>query len=238
VTAGWAEYQARVRRLGQVCREVAAADEERAVAVRAAGDQLAGVRHRLVLQQARLVDVATRARQPVPPLAPAPAEVASALATMTAVPAIPPQGGDHSAGPFAVPRSVAPAMISTALRAALASVDAADGVLTGADPGWAPRSPGLRNSAVYGGYALLLALLQIPALLAVFRQQPAGVFTLCGLVLPVVAFALGWVTVGLVFHPPDGMPVRRTPLVGAAVSLLAAAPVLGLLAAAIVSAVT
>lgn len=238
MTATWADYQAHARRLGQVCREVAAAEAERAAAVRAAGEQLAGVRHRLALQRARLLDVAGRTGQPVPPLAPAPAEVASALARMTAGPAIPSQPGDPSSRRFAVPRSVTPAMISSALRTALAGVDAADGMLTGMDPGWAPRSPALRNAAVYGGYALLLALLQIPALLAVFRQEPAGVFTLCGLVLPVIAFALGWVTVGAAFRSPDGMPVRRTPLLGAAISLLAAAPILGLLIASIVAAVT
>jgi hypothetical protein len=89
------------------------------------------------------------------------------------------------------------------------------------------RSPGLRNAAIYGAYAVLFALVQLPmmASLTVRTASPVA-FVPCGLVLVVVSFWLAWLTIGFAYREPSGHRPRRTPALGITISLLAAAPAL------------
>ena len=89
------------------------------------------------------------------------------------------------------------------------------------------RSPGIRNAAVYGAYAVLFALIQLPmmASLTVWTESPVAAVP-CGLVLVAVSFCLAWLTIGFAYREPSGHRPRRTPALGIAISLLAAAPAL------------
>jgi Na+/proline symporter len=101
-------------------------------------------------------------------------------------------------------------------------------------------SPGLRNAAIYGTYAVLFAVMQLPMLasLAASRNALAIVGAPCGLALVLVSFCLGWLTIGFLYQQPGGQRPPRTPLIGAVVSLLAIAPGLFTLAWAAASAIT
>lgn len=87
------------------------------------------------------------------------------------------------------------------------------------------RSPGLRNATIYGAYAVLFALLQLPmmATLTVWTNSPVAAVP-CGLVLVVLSFWLAWFTIGFAYREPSGHHPHRTPALGIAISLLAAAP--------------
>jgi hypothetical protein len=87
------------------------------------------------------------------------------------------------------------------------------------------RSPGLRNGVIYGAYAVLFALIQLPmmASLTVLTESPVAAVP-CGLVLVAVSFCLAWLTIGFAYREPSGHRPRRTPALGIAISLLAAAP--------------
>jgi hypothetical protein len=89
------------------------------------------------------------------------------------------------------------------------------------------RSPGLRNATIYAAYALLFALVQLPmmASMTVWLNSPVAAVP-CGLVLVVVSFWLAWLTIGFAYREPSGHRPRRTPALGIAISLLAAAPAL------------
>jgi hypothetical protein len=89
------------------------------------------------------------------------------------------------------------------------------------------RSPGLRNATIYGSYAALFALVQLPmmAWMTVLTASPLAAVP-CGLVLVVVSFWLAWLTIGFAYREPSGHRPRRTPALGIAISLLAAAPAL------------
>ena len=107
---------------------------------------------------------------------------------------------------------------------ARAAMQRADAELSSVDA-QISRSPGFRNSTIYLAYAALFAVVQIPMLasFAVREASPvAGVP--CGLVLVVVSFLLAWLTIGFAYQEPNGQRPRRTPALGIAISLLAAAP--------------
>jgi hypothetical protein len=197
----WEEYLSAARALDAVRRSAATAAGEQAQAVQAARDELTRVRTRLAPQQSRLRDLGVPEAQ----LIPSPTEVAAAAQGM-------------AGGPDAV---------LAALRQAWASADVADAALVaGAVGGRLPTGgggrPWLRNLLVYGPYALVVLVVQMALYLAVDSFSPPAL--LCGLGMPVAAFGLGWLTVGLVFPAqPDGR-VDRTPVFGAGVCL--AAPML------------
>jgi hypothetical protein len=204
-TDPWTEYLAAVQRLDAVRRGAASAAAEQAAAEQAAREELAGVRARLAPQEARLRGLGV----PQDKLSPTPGEVTAAAEEMS-------PGG--------------PAAVLAALRRARATADAADGAVVsggrtgahalGGRPGWPPA---LRNLLVYGPYALVALVVQVALYLTVDETSLPIYAPLCGLVMPLAAFGLGWLTVGLVFPPGRGGKVDRTVALGAVVCL---APVL------------
>jgi hypothetical protein len=206
----WEEYVAAARTLDAVRRAAAGVVAEHTAGLKAAREDLTGVRARLAIQQARLLDTARQAGAAPPVLAPQPADIAAAQAALGAAP---------------TPRAV-----RGSLHAARATLDTADAVLSGlaevaAGP---PRSPSSRNALVYGGYAVLAALLEVVAFLIVPEGAGALVIVGCGLFLPLFVFALGWLTVGAFRAPPGAPAASRTPGLGAALSLLALVPLLAM----------
>jgi hypothetical protein len=202
-TGAWEDYLTAAQRLDATRRLAATAAAEQAGVRQAATDELAAARRRLALQQARLADVTARRRVRPPVLTPTEAEAAAELAP--------------GSGPVAV---------LAALHHARSTLDAADAGLTDVDrPGaagrLAGRPPAVRNLPVYGGFALVALVLQAVLFAATSAESLPLVAPVCGLALPLLAFALGWLTVGLVYPPPGGGRVDRTPLVGAAACLVA-----------------
>jgi hypothetical protein len=114
----------------------------------------------------------------------------------------------------------------TMIGEARAALQRADAELTDVDAR-INRSPGLRNGTIYAAYALLFALVQLPmmASMTVWLNSPVAAVP-CGLVLVVVSFWLAWLTIGFAYREPSGHRPRRTPALGIAISLLAAAPAL------------
>ncbi|MGN9910710.1 hypothetical protein ACTMTJ_24445 [Phytohabitans sp. LJ34] len=188
----WNEYVAAAQRLDAVRRGVAAVAGEREQAVRAAHDELSGVRARLAPQRAKLV------AQGVPDAAlqPSPAEVADAAQAMA--------GG--------------PAAVLAALRHARATANAADETELGRRPvGPRGETPAwLRNLIVYGPFAVVVLIVQL-ALYVTADTDVVLYAVLCGLTMPLAAFGLGWLTLGLAFVPPPGDKIDRTPIFGLAV---------------------
>lgn len=188
----WNEYLTAAQRLDAVRRGVATAAGEQAQAVRAAHDELAGVRARLAPQRAKLL------AQGVPDatLQPSPAEVAGAAQAMA--------GG--------------PPAVLAALRHARATANAADATEHGAMPiGARGETPAwLRNLIVYGPFAVVVLIVQVALYLTADTDLVLSA-VLCGLTMPVAAFGLGWFTIGLALVPPPGEKLDRTPLFGLAV---------------------
>ena len=209
MTSAWEEYVDAARKLDAVRRATAASVAEETAAAHAARDELSTVRARLVSQRTRLHDTATGAGLRLPDVTAAPPQI------------------DAAAGALRAPS--VPVATLTALRQARAALDAADAELTAAGEsrgvltqvrGWPPA---VRNLLVYGPLALLVVLVQLTLFAAASGTAPSGLAVFCGLVLPVIGYGVGWLTVGLVYPAAAGGKVDRTPLVGAVVCL---APVL------------
>jgi hypothetical protein len=184
----WAEYLAAAQRLDAVRRAASSAAGEQAATVQAAQQELGAVRARLAPQRARLVqDLGVPEMQ----LYPQPAEQALAAQVMT--------GG--------------PAAILAALRQARATADAADAGMLSSAPA-APLRPWARNLLVYGPFAAAVLIVQIVLYLVAPSGSLPTYALLCGLSLPLLAFGLGWMTIGFVYGG-GGAKVDRTPLVGA-----------------------
>jgi hypothetical protein len=152
---------------------------------------------------------------------PATAAVRSASGVPTLTRPLSPAG----TGPIGVPApSSLPGRVSSALRQLAASLAASETELVEGDvqpPAARPRVG--RNLLVYGAFAVFAALVQVPMLIALARDDQLGVVALpCGVVLPMVSFGLGWLTLGAMSR----QPVSRTPWLGALVSLIALVPVL------------
>ena len=159
--------------------------------------ELARLQARLTPQQVRLRRAGASPEQ----LAPTAAEIAAAAQAMAA----------------------GPAAMLTAVRHARSAADFADAILVGSVAPPAPPQPvWRRNLLIYGPFAGVVLLVQVGLALAAGDRLSVGAL-LCGLTMPLAAFGLGWLLVGLVFRPPGGGPVDRTPLAGAA---LCAAPLL------------
>jgi hypothetical protein len=89
-----------------------------------------------------------------------------------------------------------------------------------------------RNAMIYGLYAVLFAFIQLPmlAVLAASNDVAAAMGAPCGLFLVGVSFLLAWLTIGFAYRGPGGQPPPRNPLLGAVISLGAAAPAVAAIA--------
>ncbi len=192
--SAWEDYQSAAQRLDRVRRDAAGAVAERTTALQTAQQDLAGVRQRIALQRARILDLAARAGIPAPPLA----------------------------DPVPLPepaQPVGPAAVSELLRRATADLDAADAAVSEVDTGTFTRGPfpdwpqPLRNVVAYGSVALLILIVQV-ALLTTATGTLASVAALgLAAILPAVGYGVALVTIRLLYGP-----VERNPVLGAAIS--------------------
>ncbi|MBV1853434.1 hypothetical protein [Catellatospora tritici] len=183
-SAAWTEYLAAAQRLDTVRREAAEVASVEAAALAAARDELPTVQAQLSLQATRLLASAGRVGVPAPVLLPGPSEQHVAAQAVA--------GG--------------PAVALAALRQARATLEVTDGSLARFG-GTASR--GLpRNLLIYAPLSLTVLVVQLA--LAGLADADARLFYLLvgGLSLALLAFATGWVLVGLVF--PKGS--RTAPL--------------------------
>ncbi|OJF13899.1 hypothetical protein [Couchioplanes caeruleus] len=188
----WDDYLAAAQRLDAVRRAASAAAGEQAATAQAAQQELTAVRARLAPQRARLVqDLGV----PEARLIPQPAEQAPAAQAVA--------GG--------------PTAVLAALRQARATADAADAGMLGPGPA-GPLRPWARNLLVYGPFAAAVLIVQIVLYLVAPSGSLPTYALLCGLSLPLLAYGLGWLTIGFVY---GGGPqkVDRTPVVGAVTCL-------------------
>lgn len=121
-----------------------------------------------------------------------------------------------------------PAEAITAITRARANLDTVDAMLTTLEDSLTPTEPigsaaGRRNAIVYTAWAAVFAIIQLPFVVAVLNDSVPGLFALCGIITPVFAYGLSWLTLGAVFKRP-GIEVDRTPILGVLVSLGAAIP--------------
>ncbi|GAA2518817.1 hypothetical protein [Pilimelia columellifera] len=109
---------------------------------------------------------------------------------------------------------VDPARALAALRLAAIDLDRADSLIVHVPV--APTAAWPRNLLVYAPFALVAALVEL--VLYAASGAPASVYAQAwGVGMPILAFVLGWVMVGLVFPPAADGAARRTPGVGAVV---------------------
>jgi len=185
----WADYLDAAQRLDALRRAASSAAGEQAATVLAAQQELSAVRARLAPQYARLVrDFGV----PETDLVPQPADQAIAARAVT--------GG--------------PAVVLAALRQARGTADAADATMLTGTPRRAAAAwrPWARNLLVYGPFAAAVLIVQIVLYLVAPSGSVPTYALLCGLSMPVLAFGLGWLTIGFVYGPGK---VDRTPIVGA-----------------------
>ncbi|GIE34193.1 hypothetical protein Ait01nite_072380 [Actinoplanes italicus] len=183
----WDDYLAAARELDAVRRVASSVAGEHATTVAAARQELTSVRARLAPQRARL---ARDFRVPENELIPHPAEQAAAM--------------DRVAG--------GPPAVLAALREARATADAADNAFIGPAP-VGPERPWARNMLVYGPFAGAVLLVQVLLFLVAPPDSPSTYALLCGLSMPLLAFGLGWTTIGFVYGG-EGVKVDRTPVLG------------------------
>ncbi|GIM97552.1 hypothetical protein [Paractinoplanes toevensis] len=184
----WDDYLAAAQRLDAVRRAASAAAGEQQAAATAARQELSTVRARLAPQHARMIrDFGV----PESELIPRPAELEAATQSLA--------GG--------------PTAVLAALQQARQTADAADATIIG--PGSArPLRPWVRNLLVYGPFAAAVLIVQIVLYLVAPQGSVPTYALLCGLSMPVLAFGLGWVTIGFVYGGGP-TPVDRTPILGA-----------------------
>jgi hypothetical protein len=185
----WADYLAAAQHLDTVRRAATTAVREQAATVQAAAQELAAVRARLAPQRARLVqDLGV----PINVLTPTDTELMQATQAVA--------GG--------------PAAVLAALRQARGAADAADATMIGGTAQQRAWRPWARNLMVYGPFAAAVLIVQIVLYLVAPSGSVPTYALLCGLSMPVLAFGLGWVTIGFVYGGGPGK-VDRTPIVGA-----------------------
>ncbi len=184
----WADYLAAAQRLDVVRRSATDAAARSSEAAAAAQAELTGLQARLAPQRAKL---AQQAGVPEDRLTPTPADLE--LATQVVA------GG--------------PAAVAAALRDARGTADAADAATV--TPGRV-AAPWQRNLLVYGPFALVVLVVQVVLSAVADSQARLGYALLCSLTLPVFAFAMGWLAIGLVWGG-KGTKVDRTPIMGAVV---------------------
>ncbi|MDT5042305.1 MAG: hypothetical protein QOE51_3290 [Actinoplanes sp.] len=185
----WADYLDAAQRLDALRRAASSAAGEQAATVRAAQQELSAVRARLAPQHARLVQDFG-----VPETA------------------LLPQAADQAVAAQAV--AGGPAAVLAALQQARSTADAADATMVGGGPLRAAAAwrPWARNLLVYGPFAAAVLVVQIVLYLVAPSGSVPTYALLCGLSMPILAFGLGWLTIGFVYGPGK---VDRTPIVGA-----------------------
>ncbi|WP_229067761.1 hypothetical protein [Actinoplanes sp. DH11] len=187
----WADYLAAARELDAVRRAASSMAGEHAETVTLARQELSSVRARLAPQRARL---GRDYGVPELDLTPQPEDQSVAMAKVA--------GG--------------PAAVLAALREARATADAADHAFIGPAP-LGPHRPWARNLMIYGPFAAVVLLVQVILFLLV--GSPPDYALVCGLSMPLLAFGLGWATLGFVYGD-EGTPVDRTPVLGVIVCLV------------------
>jgi hypothetical protein len=120
-----------------------------------------------------------------------------------------------------VPNSV-PGRVSAALRIAAAGLKQSEAALAAPGRQAASNRRVWVNAGVYFAFALLAAIVQIPMMLAGDTDGIGMLALPCALVLPAIAFGLGWLTIGAMTRKSTS----RTPVLGLVISLLALIPVL------------
>jgi hypothetical protein len=183
----WDDYLAAAQELDAVRRAASSVAGEHAATVAAARQELTSVRARLAPQRARL---SRDFRVPENELLPQPAEQAAAMERVA--------GG--------------PPAVLAALREARVTADAADNAFIGPAP-VGPERPWARNMLVYGPFAGAVLLVQVLLFLVAPPDSPSTYALLCGLSMPLLAFGLGWATIGFVYGG-EGVKVDRTPVPG------------------------
>jgi hypothetical protein len=188
-TGPWADYLAAAQRLDTVRRAATSAVDEQTATVQAGHQELTAVRARLAPQRARLIqDFGVPESDLLP------------------------QAADQALAAQAVSGGVG--AVLAALREARGTADAADATMVDNPRPRTPWRPWARNLLVYGPFAAAVLIVQI----VLYLIAPAGslpTYTLlCGLSMPVLAFGLGWVTIGFVYGGDGPAKVDRTPLVG------------------------
>jgi BMFP domain-containing protein YqiC len=196
----WRDYLAASQRLDVVRREAAAVVTSQTTALRAARDDLTAVRARLGTYHERLAEIAYEADAILP------------------------------AQPIELPPAEpTPAAASAAIRAAHETLNNADQLLSTLESS-DDRRPYLRNGAVYGSFALVAATIQVLVFLLASETSIVTMAAIpCGLVLPFVAFVMGWLTIALFRPGPGEDKVDHTSAFGAWVSALAAAPLIAMI---------
>jgi len=188
----WADYLAAAQRLDAVRRAASAAASEQQATATAAHKEFADVRARLAPQHARLVrDFGV----PEIELTPRPAELESASLAMA--------GG--------------PTAVLAALQQARRTADTADATLLDTTKA-GPLRPWARNLLIYGPFAAAVLIVQIVLYLVAPQGSVPTYALLCGLSMPVLAFGLGWATIGFVYGG-GGVKADRTPILGAVICL-------------------
>jgi hypothetical protein len=189
--AAWAEYLGAARELDAARRAASSMAGEHAETLTLARQELSSVRARLAPQRARL---ARDYGVPELELTPQPEDQAAAMAKAA--------GG--------------PAAVLAALREARATADAADHAFIGPAPLGSSRPYG-RNLLIYGPFAFVVLLVQVILFLLV--GSPPTYALVCGLTMPLLAFGLGFGTIGFVYDD-EGVKVDRTPVLGVIVCLV------------------
>lgn len=198
VRSAWQAYQAAAQQLDAVHRTAVAEAARHAMAVQAAREELTLVRADLAASHARLRNVGA------PP--------ADLL----------PREGDATA---AAKQLGSPCDVLEALRRSRSTLESSEAALTGKRPRRPVRISrlGRRNLLGYAPVALAALVGQIALYLLAGGGRQATATLVAGLLLPVVAFGLGWLAVGLAFPRGPSGRVERTPLLGA---VLCAVPAL------------
>lgn len=191
MTEAWTDYLQAARRLDAVRRAASSESNRQTAALSAAQSELAAVRARLTPQRARFIQ---ELGVPEADLVPQPAERAAAAQSVA--------GG--------------PEMALAALQYARGTADAADAALLRTGPrlrSGASMPPFARNLLIYGPFSAAVLIVQIVLYLVAPSGSVPTYALICGLSLPVLAFGLGWVTIGFVYGGA-GVKVDRTPVTG------------------------
>lgn len=202
----WEDYLAATQRLDVVRRDAASVVAEQVAAVTAARTDLSGVRKRVASHRARLVAVAASVRVPAPEAAPRPDDLAAARRDLSA-----------PATPEAVRATLPTTNGLLATAAAILSTVEGKGTVQALRISTWPVP--LRNALAYLGFALLSVGVPLVTLHAVTSRLLLVPTIGCAAVFPLIGYALAWLTTGMMYPPQHTGKVRRTPLLGAAVTV-------------------